>query len=191
MDKKITHPYTKAGDQGETFLPSIGKVDKHHHIIEFIGTMDELTSILGACISFLPDSATELKEELLRVQKDVLSTTAAVYSDKIKLEKEAFKNIVRALESSIENWQKEMGVSAFSSFILPGGVHAASLLHVARTVCRRAERRLSYSCKISELQEREVLFAFINRLSDYLFVMARYINYVNNVKEENWALTDC
>ena len=186
MNKKIVSPYTKTGDQGKTFLPGIGRVDKHHHMIDFIGTMDELASILGVCISFLPDSAIELKKELILVQKNVLSMTTIIYSDKIKIEKETFKNIILNWELSIDNWLEEMADNTFS-FILPGGIHAASLLHVARTICRRAERKLSYSCKISELQGGEVLFAFINRLSDYLFVMARYINYINNSKEENWS----
>jgi len=181
MGKKIVRLYTKTGDQGKTFLPDIGRVDKHHPMIEFIGTMDELASILGVCISFLPDPAIEFKKKLILVQKNVLSVTAIIYSDKIKFEDEPFKNIMLTWESSIDNWLEEMGDNT-CSFILPGGIHAASLLHVARTICRRAERKLSYSCKISKLQEGEVLFAFINRLSDYLFVMARYINYINNSK---------
>ena len=191
MSNKITRPYTKTGDRGTTSLPGAGRVDKHHHMVEFIGTMDELVSILGACISFLPGSVIEFKEELIKAQKNVLSVTTIIYSDKIKFEENVFKNIILDLESSIDNWLKEMEGAAFPSFILPGGTPAASLLHVARTICRRAERRLSYSCEISKMQGSGVLFAFINRLSDYLFVMARYINHVNNIKEENWSLIRC
>ena len=116
----------------------------------------------------------------------MFSVTAIVYTDKINFEKKAFRNRMLTLESSVNNWLEEINTRNFS-FILPGGVHVASLLHVARTICRRAERKLSYSCEISELQGSTVLFAFINRLSDYLFVMARYINYISNIKEENWS----
>ena len=186
MNKKIIKPYTKAGDLGKTFLPGVGNVDKHHHMIEFIGTIDELTSMLGACISFLPDNAIELKKELIRTQKNVLSATAMIYSDKVKSEEGTLKNITLDLESSVDSWLEEIGAASFS-FILPGGIHAAAFLHVARTICRRAERRLSCFCEINGLQGYEDLFAFLNRLSDYLFVMARYVNYINNSNEENWS----
>lgn len=162
--------YTKKGDEGETGLGSGERLRKSSINIEAYGTIDELNSWLGLCILELPDA--ESKKELLRVQNS-LHKIMAELSRPLKEFEGISEDDIGDLELSIDFMESKL--PALAKFILPGGSRASSCLHVARTICRRAERR------VVELAEKEIVekrtIKYLNRLSDYLFVLARKINH--------------
>ncbi|HBI2024490.1 TPA: cob(I)yrinic acid a,c-diamide adenosyltransferase [Enterococcus faecalis] len=165
--------YTKTGDKGMTKLVGSSTVAKDSDRVESYGTIDELNSWVGYIISQLPQENQEIKEELEALQHLLfdagtdLSTPIEVQRP-FKLQKES----VHWLEQRIDFYTAQS--PDIDRFILPGGTPAASMVHVARTIARRAERiivRLNWTAKINE----EVLI-FTNRLSDYFYALARYLN---------------
>ncbi|ELS0445949.1 cob(I)yrinic acid a,c-diamide adenosyltransferase [Enterococcus faecalis] len=165
--------YTKTGDKGMTKLVGSSTVAKDSDRVESYGTIDELNSWVGYIISQLPQENQEIKGELEALQHllfDVgtdLSTPIEAQRP-FKLQKES----VHWLEQRIDFYTAQS--PDIDRFILPGGTPAASMVHVARTIARRAERiivRLNWTAKINE----EVLI-FTNRLSDYFYALARYLN---------------
>ena len=165
--------YTKTGDKGMTKLVGNSTVAKDSDRVESYGTIDELNSWVGYIISQLPQENQEIKEELEALQhllfdagKDLSTPIEA--QRPFKLQKES----VHWLEQRIDFYTAQS--PDIDRFILPGGTPAASMVHVARTIARRAERiivRLNWTAKINE----EVLI-FTNRLSDYFYALARYLN---------------
>ena len=159
--------YTKTGDRGTTGLIGGTRVPKTHIRLEAYGTVDELNSNLGLLITYLND---EHDSEFLRsVQDKLFAVGSHLATDQEK---------VQLYNASIITSED---VEPLNSFILPGGVRGAAVCHICRTVCRRAERRilaLSENYTISP-----ELLAYVNRLSDYLFVLSRKINF-NEGKEE-------
>ena len=176
--------YTQFGDKGKTRLIGGQIVDKDNLRIEVYGTLDELNSQIGLvlCKTKLPF----VMEILTRIQNDlfrVSSLLAAPDEDsRSKLGFSVSSDDVAFLENSIDFMDGEL--PALQNFILPGGTEAAALLHVARTVCRRAERNLARLMHESEIAP-EILI-YLNRLSDLLFVAARYVNHSAAVPDIPW-----
>ncbi|EGS8062818.1 cob(I)yrinic acid a,c-diamide adenosyltransferase [Enterococcus faecalis] len=165
--------YTKTGDKGMTKLVGSSTVAKDSDRVESYGTIDELNSWVGYIISQLPQENQEIKEELEALQHLLFDagtdlSTPIEAQRPFKLQKES----VHWLEQRIDFYTAQS--PDIDRFILPGATPAASMVHVARTIARRAERiivRLNWTAKINE----EVLI-FTNRLSDYFYALARYLN---------------
>ena len=177
--------YTKTGDKGTTSLIGGTKVSKSHIRIETYGTVDELNSFIGLCSDYITDenSHTTLKE----IQDRLFTIGSSLACD---AEKEPMFKLPDLIETDITFLEDEIDkmnelLPPMKFFVLPGGHLAVSNLHVARCVCRRAER-LCVSMQENELFIDPIVIKYINRLSDYLFVLARYIGKINNVIEIPW-----
>ena len=173
MAKKIKL-YTKTGDSGETRLFGGDKISKDNLRVSSYGEIDELNSLLGVVRSAaLAESKSGLEEKLKIMQNtlfDIGSELACVDQDKL----EKLNLVSEAQVQELENWidQADAACPALRNFILPGGTMINSFLHLARAVCRRAERSIVTLSK--EEKVRSLLLVYINRLSDLLFVLARY-----------------
>lgn len=177
--------YTKTGDAGKTSLIGGTKVPKSHIRIESYGTVDELNSHIGFCADQIPDAS--IKDMLKEIQDRLFTIGSALACDPKKepLMKipDLKKEDVELLERSIDKMNDELPV--MKSFILPGGHMAVSSLHIARCVCRRAERICVH------MQEENIFIAllviqYLNRLSDYLFVLARFVGQQLGAEEIAW-----
>lgn len=169
---KLTKIYTKGGDKGKTSLGMGQRVEKDSLRIEAIGAVDELNASIGVVCCF---SQEPIAHHLVRIQNDLFDVGA----DLCILEDASAKKTVKItqkhvvwLESCIDMLNKDL--APLSSFVLPGGSQASAFLHQARTVCRRAERRVITLKKVEQVNAE--LQIFLNRLSDYLFVAARWAN---------------
>ena len=176
--------YTKAGDRGDTRLFDGTKVRKHDERVEAYGDVDELNSFIGAASSFIEDGA--LAAMLANIQKDLFSVGAQLadpgFKDQSKAKFQIPRERITALENAIDSFETEL--APLRQFILAGGGHAGALLHVARTICRRAERRV---VRLSEKVEVNAnVIEYLNRLSDFLFVIARVINHREGKEEILW-----
>ena len=175
--------YTKTGDKGGTRLFDGTQVRKDDPRVEAYGNVDELNSFVGAAVAFLDDN--ELRTLLMDVQRDLFSVGAQLADPKQHGKKQKSKMDparVAALEESIDRFETEL--TRLRQFILAGGCPAGAMLHVARTVCRRAERgvvALSAGVEIDPLT-----IEYLNRLSDFLFVMARLVNRRHGQQEIPW-----
>ena len=176
--------YTKTGDKGTTSLVGGTRVPKTHIRLEAYGTVDELNSNLGFLITFLSDKPD--RQFLQQVQDRLFAIGSYLATDREKTRLKEASIItpeqVEAIEREIDRLDDKL--PPLSAFILPGGSRGAAVCHICRTVCRRTERRiltLSETCTISP----EVL-AFVNRLSDYLFVLSRKINFDEQNSEIFW-----
>ena len=175
--------YTRTGDKGETGLVGGARVPKDSLRVDAYGSVDELNSVLGIARAFLHDR--ELDDLLAELQKDLFVVGADLASTgdgqqrnvpRITAEK------IAAMERTIDKFEAEL--SPLKAFILPGGGVAGSLLHNARTVARRAERRVVTLSKVEAINEQMV--PYMNRLSDLLFVMARVANHRENKADIEW-----
>ncbi|XZF13519.1 cob(I)yrinic acid a,c-diamide adenosyltransferase [Chitinophagaceae bacterium MMS25-I14] len=177
--------YTKTGDKGATSLIGGVRVPKNHIRIESYGTVDELNSYLGMVNDMC---ANKEIDEWLREIQDRLFTLGAVLATnpdkevKMKLP-DLHDSDVQWLEERIDKMNEVL--PEMRSFIIPGGNLAASTCHVARCVCRRAER-LCVGMVAQEEVVPELIIKYLNRLSDFLFVLARYIGHINNAPELPW-----
>lgn len=175
--------YTKTGDKGDTSLFGGQRVPKDALRIEAYGTVDELNSVLGIVRADNTDA--EIDAVLDRVQNDLFALGADLATPRSAATKQV-KRIEpkdsKHLEKSIDSF--EMHLKPLRSFILPGGSPVASRLHFARTVCRRAERTVVRLSRNEDIGDGITIF--LNRLSDLLFVMARYANHVANIPETKW-----
>lgn len=181
--------YTKTGDKGETALYGGTRVSKASARVEAYGTIDELNAFIGVAKSHIDDK--DCVEQLAKIQYDLftLGSEAATPLDKIYLANGKSRLPVTIKEediSGLEVWMDKMDESLepLQFFILPGGGKAATFLHVARTICRRAERGIVFLNETEEV--RPELIKYLNRLSDYLFIMARYVSMLDNEREEYW-----
>ncbi|HEX2868975.1 MAG TPA: cob(I)yrinic acid a,c-diamide adenosyltransferase [Ignavibacteriales bacterium] len=177
--------YTKTGDKGETGLFGGGRVAKDNLRIEAYGTIDELNSVLGVAINYVKDESVvfllkEIQRELFVAGGDLAAPHDKEGSNfKIpRVEKE----LSEELEHQIDFYSGKL--EELRHFILPGGSMGASYLHLARTVCRRAERLVVGLNKTVETGEK--IIVYLNRLSDLLFVLARYENQVSGVQDVVW-----
>jgi cob(I)alamin adenosyltransferase len=176
--------YTKTGDKGDTRLFDGTKVRKHDDRVEAYGDVDELNSHIGAAASFLKDGA--LVTMLAEVQKDLFSVGAQLADPGARAQNRGKFQIprerVEALEKAIDMFETEL--PPLRQFILAGGGQGGAFLHVARTVCRRAERRVvSLSEKVDV---NPIVVEYLNRLSDFLFVIARVVNHREGKQEILW-----
>ena len=176
--------YTKTGDTGETGLFGGGRVRKDSVRVEAYGELDELNASLGMARALGPPA--ELDALLVRLQEQLFTvgavlatpagTKASSYIPPLKPE------WVEEMEKAIDRFEEEL--APMTHFILPGGSQAAAALHLARTVCRRAERRVVAAQREGEAAPEVVVY--INRLSDLLFVMARLANHRAGVEDVKW-----
>ncbi len=176
--------YTKTGDQGETGLFGGPRVAKDDARIEAYGTVDELNSVLGLARScILP---TDLDRLVERIQNELFSLGAQLATPNPSAHQTALigQAEIARLESAIDEYEARL--EPLKQFILPGGTAAASHLHLARTVCRRAERRLVTLVRSSPLPIATELVVYLNRLSDLLFVLARAANHVTGTADVPW-----
>ena len=180
--------YTKTGDKGETSLFGGIRVLKYNLRVEAYGTVDELNSAIGIAIAEIQNSKfkiqnykSKVKSELVKIQNDLFDIGSMLASPdskrilNLKQRVETFEVLIDQLTSEIPE---------LSHFILPGGGRAGSQLHFCRTVCRRAERRI---VELSQKEQVEAsIIQYFNRLSDLLFVMARFANHKEKKKEIIW-----
>ena len=176
--------YTKTGDKGTTALFGGKRVDKDDIQIEAYGTVDELNSYLGSLIS-LVEPLTDIVAHLKKTQAILFDIGSHLASDGTAdkyLPALDPQNIV-ALETAMDNMTSQL--PELKSFILPGGNQRIAQAHICRTVCRRAERRIIALSKHTEASTNEIV-KYVNRLSDYFFVLARYISLKDGIDEIKW-----
>lgn len=178
---RLTKIYTRGGDAGETSLGDGSRVSKLDARIGAYGTVDELNSILGAVLA--GDCPDELRKVLARVQNELFDLGADL---SVPLEREGrlrtTQEQVDALEADCDRFNADL--PELTSFVLPGGIETAAQLHVARTVCRRAEREALEAATEHELNP--LALVYLNRLSDLLFILARAANAAAGYDEPLW-----
>jgi cob(I)alamin adenosyltransferase len=187
---RLNRIYTKAGDGGYTRLVGGQKVAKSAGRIDAYGTVDELMACLGLARTALaapgaPEGAAELEGILRRIQNELFnlgSDLATLSEDRHPQQPQTEARHVTALEREIDAWNENL--PELRSFILPGGGWVAAYLHLARTVCRRAER-LVVALMATETIGAQVL-PYLNRLSDALFVMSRHASRIYGEAEPLW-----
>lgn len=175
--------YTKTGDRGETSLFGGQRVSKDHLRIASYGTVDELNSILGLAASFLQEG--DLKSLIYQLQNELFNVGADLATPYEKTSGEIIRikqADIQRVEELIDKWDDK--VSPLKNFVLPGGSTASSYLHFARTVCRRAEREVVKLAREVVIGNEVVIY--LNRLSDLLFVLARYANVESGTKDVDW-----
>jgi cob(I)alamin adenosyltransferase len=180
--------YTKTGDGGTTGLFGGARVDKDDERVEAYGTVDEINAVLGTARAAHPPDAVDAVLERVQADLFVVGAELATVSgkeDKLPMQLVSAEDATR-LERAID--AMELGLPPLASFVLPGGSPAAAALHHARTVCRRAERRVLRASRNVTVR-REVL-VYLNRLSDLLFVAARRTNHVAGVPDVPWTPRD-
>lgn len=176
----MTKIYTKTGDTGETDLLGGGRVTKDCITLQVVGEIDELNSKIGEAVAQLFDNPPV--EFLLKIQRDLFKVGAEVASLQTALNSTVEKigeEEVGELEDNIDGLWKDL--PELKSFILPGGSLSGAHLHYARAICRRAERALVSLGK--EINVRPELYKYLNRLSDYFFAAARWVNFQEGVEE--------
>ncbi|PQJ11864.1 ATP:cob(I)alamin adenosyltransferase [Flavipsychrobacter stenotrophus] len=177
--------YTKTGDKGGTSLIGGVRVPKSHIRIESYGTVDELNSYIGMVSDMVNNEA--IIEELREIQDRLFTVGSALATNPDKEVKMKLPDLhdtdITWLEERIDKMNEVL--PEMRSFILPGGNLASSTCHVARCVCRRAERICVAMQEEGEFMPQQIL-SYLNRLSDYLFVLSRYISHINNAAEMPW-----
>ena len=181
MAKRI---YTRTGDQGETGLYRGGRVRKDHFRVETYGTVDELNACLGWARSLGLDPAVE--RTMARIQSTLFELSADLATPPAVERRPdgVTPSDVEWLEQEIDRASRELPEQR--GFILPGGAPAAAVLHLACTVCRRAERRAVTLCR-REPETASINLCFLNRLSDLLFVLARLENHQRGGRDVAWV----
>jgi cob(I)alamin adenosyltransferase len=175
--------YTRRGDQGETGLLGGSRVRKDHPRIAAFGDVDELNAVIGwARSTAIPREIDRLLE---RIQHELFALGAELATEQPQPSAKDWisPDLITALEQDIDHWQERL--PSLRNFILPGGVPAAAALHVARCVARRAERRV-VELAAHDARLRPVVIAYLNRLSDLLFVLARAVNHLAGASESLW-----
>ncbi|MCD0458290.1 cob(I)yrinic acid a,c-diamide adenosyltransferase [Roseiconus lacunae] len=182
--------YTRTGDAGSTGLFGGPRVCKDDVRIEAYGTIDELNASLGCVRSAGVASGNfdeSLDQQLEHIQSELFSIGAELATpDPDKYELRVINNgHVARLESWID--EHETGLPPLKQFILPGGCHAASILHLARAICRRAERRVVTLAAVDGVIVSDAVIVYLNRLSDYLFVLSREANSQAGIEDVIWT----
>lgn len=177
--------YTKTGDSGTTALFAGGRVPKHHLRVEAYGTIDELNSLLGVVRASQPSQQTDawletVQNQLFHLGADLATPPSAKSSWVTRIGEDEIK----WLEAGIDHMTEQL--PPLRNFVLPGGSPAAAQLQVARAVCRRAERIMTALDENAEIGP--IVLAYVNRLSDWLFVLARYENLQAGESETKWSL---
>ncbi len=181
---RLTKIYTRTGDDGTTALGTRSRVDKDALRVEAYGTIDELNALLGLVLA--GELAPELRAILPTIQNELFNLGADLAfppEDRGALKlPQIEEGHINNLESAIDKLNADLG--ALENFILPGGAPGAATLHVARTVCRRAERVVVQLARNEEIGEYNL--PYLNRLSDLLFVLARFENKYQGIPEPTW-----
>ena len=187
-EHEVASVTTKGGDKGFSSPRSGVKIVKSSPIFELLGTLDELNSFIGICCCYAAES---VKKQLMETQHILFDiggclSINAPYSEKIK-----------TFTTQLEDWSVELEktLAPLDSFILPGGHVSAAHLHAARTICRRCERIAAHYITEAKTdkslveipQDSDIVLVLLNRLSDYLFVAARFQNQINNTPEFKWT----
>jgi len=177
MGHRLSKIYTRTGDDGSTGLGDGTRVSKDGIRVETFGTVDELNSYLGMLLVLtLPNDISEL---LTGIQHDLFDLGGEIC---IPGREALSSNYTEYLEIQLDKYNDKL--APLDEFILPGGCQAAALCHVARTICRRAERRLITLSHQESVSVHTV--SYLNRLSDLLFVLARYLNHQQNQPDVLW-----
>jgi len=175
--------YTRKGDKGKTALFSGKKVWKSDLRIEVLGTIDELNSVIGVVLS-IKHQILSIKQELLKIQNDLFEIGSGISNPKYSiLNTEYYSGRIKNFENMIDS----LGIKTpkINSFILPGGGGIGAMLHLARAVCRRLERRVVELNNKRKINNEIIIY--LNRLSDLLFTMARFANFKEEKKERIWV----
>jgi cob(I)alamin adenosyltransferase len=183
MSNKGSKIYTRRGDDGSTLLGVKGRIEKGHLRVEAMGAVDELNSLLGVLLA--QEISSRIKPVLTALQDhlfDLGAELAAPGTARIDASR------VRGLEQELDTL--DAGLPPLTAFVLPGGTPAAAHLHLARAVCRRAERRLCQLAAQEDEAVNEEAIRYLNRMSDLLFVMARTENGESGVTETLWDGSD-
>jgi len=189
--------YTKTGDKGETGYLG-GRVAKYSNMINLLGELDELNSYLGVVISrfsgFDPLTVQLVRKKLEDIQATLFEVGATVAHPEIELDRsisfsEFLGRSTEDMEADIDDYQKRL--QPLRSFILPGGAEVGALTHLARSICRKCERTVAKYVSGDELPRDYVdrlnrIQAYLNRLSDWLFVVARFMNMQHGSIEKEW-----
>jgi len=178
---RLTKIYTRGGDTGETSLGDGSRVSKLDCRIGAFGTVDELNSVLGVVLA--GDVPEDVREPLERIQNELFDVGADLsvpwgVTDRLRVE----QGMIDALEGFCDLFNESL--PELRSFVLPGGTETAARLHVARTICRRAEREVLLGAQ--EVELNPLVLAYLNRLSDLLFILARTANARDERDEPLW-----
>ncbi len=184
--------YTATGDKGITSLFSGERIEKSHIRVEAYGDVDELNAVLGAFVAALTAEQEECTDTIERIQSDLFHVGALLATTPDSSSVESLTpfsgETIEFLEDDIDRIEEKLPPS--EGFLLPGGHISAAWAHVARTVCRRAERhavRLVADLDDTAPHEQyRTAIIYLNRLSDYLFVLARYCNHVMSIPDSPW-----
>ncbi|MCH1770027.1 MULTISPECIES: cob(I)yrinic acid a,c-diamide adenosyltransferase [Metallosphaera] len=166
--------YTGTGDSGLTRIPSIGQVWKDDKLVEALGNLDELNSVLGVVVSLYPD----LRDPIQDIQKDIFEISSEIAGFDMGFEKDKIEKI----EKLIDIYGNQL--DPLKNFVLPGGHLASSFLHLARAVCRRAERSVVSLYRENRTRESHVIY--LNRLSSLLFVLGLWVNKKTGNQDVIW-----
>lgn len=178
---RLTRIYTRGGDKGETSLGDGSRVSKLDGRIQAFGTVDELNSAVGLALA--AECPPQISDVLVRVQNELFDLGADL---SVPLEN---KGRLRIIDSQVEALERDCDrfnadLPELRSFVLPGGTETAARLHVARALCRRAERDALAAARVHELNP--VTVRYLNRLSDLLFILARSANAAEGLEEPLW-----
>lgn len=181
---KITKVYTRTGDKGQTSIVGGIRVSKASERLEAYGTVDELSSHLGLLAAMLSEG--EYHDMIIRVQNNLFNVCTNLATDQNQT---PLYDSAKLADGEIELLEKEVDrmmklLPERQGFILPGGTPVAAQAHVCRTVCRRAERRIVALSEVAQISPKTL--QYVNRLSDYLFVLAKIINFNAGVSEIVW-----
>lgn len=175
--------YTRTGDKGKTSLANGKRVYKTDCLVEIFGNLDELNSLLGLCLNLVKSN--ESKLIIPKLQSYIFSLGSQIAQARPGTFEEITNEEIKKLELYIDRVEKKL--PKLRNFILPGGCASAAYLHLARSVCRRAERSVVATIKPKH-RDQENFIPFINRVSDLLFVLARLENKISKNKEIYWNI---
>lgn len=176
---KLTKIYTRSGDQGTTGLGTGKRVSKHDPRVDAYGMVDETNAVLGLCVCTAQGENTEIAKLLESIQHDLFDLGADLCTPIEKDEQPGAAlritaERVTALEAVIDQYNAHL--APLNSFVLPGGTRLGAELHLARTVCRRSERVVALLLEVEPEQTSPLTMQYLNRLSDLLFVLSRFVN---------------
>ena len=186
--------YTKAGDNGTTSLCDGSRLSKDDMRVEAYGTLDELNAHIGLLISLLQTSSlkegvqstSNLTDFLSEIQEELFVIGGELACAEINSEDLiSTQNLIRKVETNIDELSSQLPVQ--HHFVMPGGIIPAAQSHVCRTICRRAERRIVTLSYVTTLSPE--ILVFVNRLSDYFFILSRYLNKDSGTSEKTWKNT--
>lgn len=176
--------YTRTGDKGTTSLVGGTRVPKTHIRLEAYGTIDELDTLLGLLCTYLTDEEDRKLVYWIQHKMFVIGAYLATDQEKIALKEESRlkESDVARLEAAID--ETDSLLPPLNAFVIPGGSRESAVCQVCRTICRRAERRILALSEVCVVDEN--ILAFVNRLSDWLFVLARKLNLLSKTNEIYW-----